>query len=294
MLTHACPDKLEKLENLYRRGNLSEDEYADARLRIVGGQVREKKSSPSVSIGDVFSTLGSDLNYMLSDPEVIRRKKALADKGRAGSFSGSAQSFSSPVEVSRAISSASPLAPAPMRDDDFASQQHAGHSPGLTEDRPRGQDRILSVDESVPRWAGRTSSSSFDILGEFETRASSVSTGPKDLHSRNTHVPSFYGPEDRPQAALLADGAEYDGVGWKKAEDKNQPALARSVVSPLMHRADQRGVLEDASFVAELYQEQSTQEQQVSEWYADDLRRQAELAATQPAKQQGFLGLFGF
>ena len=291
MLADACPDKLEKLANLYRRGNLSEDEYADARMRIVGGQVREKKSSPSLSIGDVFSTLGSDLNHMLSDPEVIRRKKALADQGRAGLFSGSAQSFSSSVEstVSGAISRASPLAPAPMRDDDFASQQHAGHVPGLTEDRPRGQDRILSVDESVPKRAERTSSSSFDILGEFETRASSASTGPKDLRSGNTHVPSFYAPEDSLRTALLADGAEYDGVGWKKAGDKKQPALARTVGSPQMHRADQSGAVDDASFVAELYEEQ-----QYREWYADDLHRQAQLAATQPAKQQGFLGLFGF
>lgn len=314
-----CPDKLEKLDRLYRRGNLTEEEYSDARLRIERGKVRERKSSPSVSISHVFSTLGADLSYMLSDPEVIRRKKALADKASAGSFgSGSGRSSAgdageahhlapSPghVQASRASSTSSPP---PAENCDDASQQHLGAPApdGFLLERPRGRARMTTA----PR-RGRTSSSSFDILGEIVTGSSPASTGPEEspvsqpeLPGSDTphDVPSFYRtstPVDGPQAALLMDGAEYDGTRWRKGGVESESGHHRPQRPP-PGRA--HGILDEDCLVDELYPADEKQQPLAIIGQSDPsphsqqaaLRRQAELAARQPSKQgAGFMGLFG-
>ncbi len=87
MLTLIPPDKLEHLGKLHQRGNLSTEEYHDCKLRLETGETRQKVVKSSLGFSDVLAALGRDLNYLISDPEVIRRKKLLAHEQSQSSFS---------------------------------------------------------------------------------------------------------------------------------------------------------------------------------------------------------------
>ena len=101
-------DKLGHLAQLHQRGNLSTEEYEDCKLRIERGETRQKKSQSYVSFSDVFSALGQDLTYMMSDPEVIRRKKLAREHAE--------QQLSSPPAPSSALRGRSQSSYAERRD----------------------------------------------------------------------------------------------------------------------------------------------------------------------------------
>jgi hypothetical protein len=66
---------------------LSTEEYYDCKLRLETGEARQKVVKSSISFSDVWAALGQDLNYLISDPEVIRRKKLLAHEQSQSSLS---------------------------------------------------------------------------------------------------------------------------------------------------------------------------------------------------------------
>jgi hypothetical protein len=71
-------EKILHLEALFRRGNLNDEEYMDAKLRLERGETREKPQHEPFNFFKVLSTLGSDLNHMISDPagkeEALRKR----------------------------------------------------------------------------------------------------------------------------------------------------------------------------------------------------------------------------
>jgi len=70
-------DRVDMLRRLHRRGNLSDAEFRAAELRLRTGYeaAPTKQAAKSFSFTNVLEALGSDVNTMISDPEVLRRKK---------------------------------------------------------------------------------------------------------------------------------------------------------------------------------------------------------------------------
>ncbi len=76
---------------------MSTEEYYDCKLRLETGEARQKVEKSSISFFGVLSALGQDLNYLISDPEVIRRKKLLANEQSQSSLSSRSASSESPL-----------------------------------------------------------------------------------------------------------------------------------------------------------------------------------------------------
>ena len=248
------PEKLEKLERLYRRGNLTEEEYSDARFRLEHGEVREKKISPTVSFSDVLTTLGQDLNNLISDPEVIRRKKMLADKNKSGSFSG-------PSTPALSAKSHSPVQ-AIWSQDHAASPQHQGpsHRPSQLEQHDLSWGEAQARTSQAAVVAGRTRSLTFEILGEVDGR---------DKASEAQQV-----------SAWMMDGTEYDGTQWQEA-GQDRHVRRPSPSEDLGPRVAEVRATKKHSDIWD--QDEQLRLAQLA----------ATEAVAEPATQRGFLGLFG-
>jgi hypothetical protein len=81
----SLQDKLGKLAALRERGNLSENEFAAARSRLLSGQDSsiQRRAAPS-SFGTFLNALGSDVFSLIEDPEVARRRNKQQQDGLAG------------------------------------------------------------------------------------------------------------------------------------------------------------------------------------------------------------------
>jgi hypothetical protein len=77
---------------------LSTEEYYDCKLRLETGKERQKVVKSLIRFSDVLAALGQDLDYLISDPEVIRRKK-LAREQSQSSLSSRSDSPSAPAHV---------------------------------------------------------------------------------------------------------------------------------------------------------------------------------------------------
>jgi len=104
-------DKVHKLSHLYQRGNLSVDEYYDAKLRLECGETRQKTPESSINFSGFWSTLTSDLSYAFSDPEVIRRKKAAVEAGAAAAHESIVHGPTAFAHSGRLASAAAGLTP---------------------------------------------------------------------------------------------------------------------------------------------------------------------------------------
>jgi len=191
-------DKVHKLSHLYQRGNLSVDEYYDAKLRLECGETRQKTPESSINFSGFWSTLTSDLSYAFSDPEVIRRKKAAVEAGAAAAHESIVHGPTALAHSGRLASAAAGLTP------EF-NASHSLEPPSLTnlartailpEQQPRpqiesregqkerdgeeslgrrGESNALSL--QIGRGGSRKGSSS-DILGKIN-RHSAVSDRPR-------------------------------------------------------------------------------------------------------------------
>mmetsp|Transcript_26564 Transcript_26564/g.41580 ORF Transcript_26564/g.41580 Transcript_26564/m.41580 type:complete len:277 (+) Transcript_26564:453-1283(+) len=102
-------EKLEKLQRLYNRGNLSQVEFEAAKHRLLHGTDLKLKSEDSINLSDVWNALQEDVGKLTADPEVTKRRALQRQSSSGGSFnSGDGYSKnlygSSPGHISRGSS----------------------------------------------------------------------------------------------------------------------------------------------------------------------------------------------